>query len=220
MTKNWAKNTERAAAKVAGITTYGGLPCARCSGTLRKTHSGQCISCANEASRKWAKDDPARNRAKAKRYRVETNPVGVRRTHVKAQLKRNYGLTPEQYDAMHAAQSGCCQICKRALIRQTDETREFIGHLAVDVARVDHCHTTGAVRGLLCSECNIGLGKFRDSTQFLLNAVRYLDVSRTVQAQPSGLRKSLSEIAPGNTGYRDSNVRRGSRREELSPFLN
>ena len=218
--RNGVENPDRTAAKASGRTTYTGLPCAKCSGTLRKTHSGSCVVCANEASRQWAKDDPERNRVKTNRYRKEIDPVGVRRIHVRAQLKRNYDITPEQYDAMHAEQNGCCPICSRALIRQTDETREFKGHLAVDVARVDHCHETGRVRALLCSGCNVGLGMFREQPEFLLRAARYLDANRTAQAQPMADRKTASEIEPAyQSRDLDSSMSRVSRREELSPFL-
>ncbi len=216
--RNGVENPDRAVAKAEGRTTYAGLPCAKCGGVLRKTHSGSCVGCANEASRQWAKDDPARNRAKAARFRKEVDPVGVRRIHVKAQLKRNYGITPQQYDAMHAEQSGRCPICSRVLIRQTDETREFKGHLAIDVARVDHCHETGRVRGLLCSGCNVGLGMFREQPKFLLNAVGYLRANATLQAQPMADRKTASEIEPGNRDL-ESSVSRVSRRAELSPFI-
>jgi hypothetical protein len=73
-------------------------------------------------------------------------------------LKRRYGLTPEQYDALAAAQCHRCAICRDV---------ELLGsHLCVD-----HCHTTGRIRGLLCRECNSALGKFRDDPR-LLNAAR------------------------------------------------
>lgn len=39
---------------------------------------------------------------------------------------------------------------------------------------IDHCHTTSKVRGLLCSKCNIGLGMFRDNTEYLAEAIKYL----------------------------------------------
>jgi hypothetical protein len=39
---------------------------------------------------------------------------------------------------------------------------------------VDHSHRTGKVRGLLCIECNTGLGRFEDKLQILINAIHYL----------------------------------------------
>jgi len=73
---------------------------------------------------------------------------------------KKYGLTPEQYAQMLEQQEGSCAICGEAPTGK---------RLAID-----HCHTTGEVRGLLCSTCNTGLGSFKDSTDLLHSAVKYL----------------------------------------------
>ena len=65
---------------------------------------------------------------------------------------------------MLGAQNGRCAICGRP------ETEA--GGLAVD-----HCHATGKVRGLLCTLCNTALGKFRDRTDILRAAIRYLETT-------------------------------------------
>lgn len=64
-----------------------------------------------------------------------------------ARLRRRYGLTPGQYEAMVVAQHGRCAICQDASSRLV----------------IDHCHASGVVRALLCGPCNrmIGLGKER-----------------------------------------------------------
>ena len=80
-----------------------------------------------------------------------------RRSSRKMRLRQKYGLTPEQYEQMRAEQGGCA-ICGR-----DDET-----------LCVDHDHTTGEVRGLLCSRCNRGLGLLGDHLSGLQSAVRYL----------------------------------------------
>jgi hypothetical protein len=77
-------------------------------------------------------------------------------------LKR-YGITIDQYDALLKLQNNCCKICS------THES-EFNKRLAVD-----HCHTTGKVRGLLCMACNILLGKAKDNINTLNNAIDYLN---------------------------------------------
>lgn len=76
-------------------------------------------------------------------------------------LKRRLGMSLEQYNSLKEKQSNLCAICK--------QPEQFNGSLAVD-----HCHATGKVRGLLCTNCNRGLGHFKDSTDNLRNAVEYL----------------------------------------------
>lgn len=78
-------------------------------------------------------------------------------------LKRLYGITDEDFDAMLAAQDGRCAICR------TDEPGG--GH---NRFHVDHCHETDVVRGLLCNNCNRGLGMFKDSRAHLASATAYL----------------------------------------------
>lgn len=82
----------------------------------------------------------------------------------KHSLKKNYGITLEFYDKMLSDQGGTCAICG---------CTPDAGFLCVD-----HCHTTGAVRGLLCSPCNRGLGHFVDSTKSLSSAIDYLERSK------------------------------------------
>lgn len=79
-------------------------------------------------------------------------------------LKSQYGLSLEDYNNKLKEQNHRCAICNY------DETDSFKGLLFVD-----HCHTTGKIRGLLCHHCNTALGKFRDSKEILANAINYLD---------------------------------------------
>ena len=81
----------------------------------------------------------------------------------KAFIKRTYDFTFEQYEQMYDAQNGKCAIC---------ESR--IGNSRTGRLFVDHCHTTNKVRGLLCSNCNHGLGQFKDSPKLLQRAIEYL----------------------------------------------
>lgn len=81
-------------------------------------------------------------------------------------LKKDYGLSREKYDALHAAQNGKCAICgtNESLVIRGKKLR----------LAVDHCHDTGAIRGLLCSQCNTGLGCFGDDPDRVEAAARYL----------------------------------------------
>lgn len=85
-------------------------------------------------------------------------------------LKATFGITLEDYDRMLASQSGCCAICgiTENHVNHPRGRRNFY---------VDHDHKTGRVRGLLCQNCNFGIGHFRDSTELLRKAANYLDNS-------------------------------------------
>ena len=86
----------------------------------------------------------------------------------KSQRVKKYGIDGAKYDAMLLRQGGRCAIC---LSVETGDKRGSRFH-------VDHCHSTGSVRGLLCSSCNLGLGKFRDSTESLKRAIEYLESAK------------------------------------------
>nr|WP_189814782.1 endonuclease VII domain-containing protein [Streptomyces olivaceoviridis] len=73
-------------------------------------------------------------------------------------LKRNYGLTEAERDALIASQRGLCAIC-----------------LDAPPVHVDHCHKTGSVRGVLCFNCNSAIGKLRDDPEVGRRAVAYLE---------------------------------------------
>jgi hypothetical protein len=74
--------------------------------------------------------------------------------------KRAYGISEDQYQESFSAQGGKCAICRQAFPA---------------TPHVDHDHSTGAFRGLLCSNCNTGLGLLADDPQILRNALGYLE---------------------------------------------
>ncbi len=80
----------------------------------------------------------------------------------KSDLKRQYNITPIDYDAMYEEQEGCCAIC---FTHQSSMKYRL---------HVDHDHKTGKVRGLLCKNCNLALGNFQDSVELLAKAIEYL----------------------------------------------
>lgn len=84
------------------------------------------------------------------------------------ELKKNFGITLDQYNEMLASQNGVCAICKNPETTINHQSKK-VQNLAVD-----HCHTTGKVRGLLCNLCNTGLGKFRENPDFLAQAISYV----------------------------------------------
>jgi Recombination endonuclease VII len=84
--------------------------------------------------------------------------------------KQRYDLSQDDYQRMLDEQKGVCAICGRP------ETRRICG--TVISLAVDHDHTTGAVRGLLCHNCNVGVGLFGDSANSIAKALVYMTAIR------------------------------------------
>lgn len=105
----------------------------------------------------------AYNKEYRKTYKRTYNPE----LEKKQKLRSNYGLPWEQYLALYNQQQGLCKICFKFLTLDSS--------VKTEKPYVDHCHTTGKVRGLLCNKCNFGLGHFDDDTNKLQNAIRYLN---------------------------------------------
>jgi hypothetical protein len=79
------------------------------------------------------------------------------------QMTKNYGIGLKEYDVMFNTQNGVCAIC----------SKEPPNHYKKRL-NVDHCHTTGKVRGLLCDACNRAIGLLKDSQELLEKAKQYL----------------------------------------------
>lgn len=121
-------------------------------GYLKSGHTKSC-GCYSK--------DVARTRL-YKHGRSDRTKSGYYDYHREMHLKRKYNLSVEEYNAMIEAQNNQCAICNY----------EF-GQRKGDI-HVDHCHTSGQVRGLLCDKCNRGLGYFNDNTEALINASNYI----------------------------------------------
>lgn len=107
---------------------------------------------------KWVETKPNQDRAVyAKQWRKD-NPDKVKNND----LRTRFNITLEDYNIMYENQNGCCAICNKHSI---DEKQALA---------VDHCHDTGKVRGLLCKQCNMGIGSLKDSTELLKKAITYL----------------------------------------------
>lgn len=79
-------------------------------------------------------------------------------------LLKEYGISYAEYLTMLEAQNGGCAICGTT---STGNRKAF---------HVDHCHITGKVRGLLCGNCNSGIGNLRDDIGLLKRAIEYLEL--------------------------------------------
>lgn len=80
--------------------------------------------------------------------------------------QRKFGITPEDYETLLENQNNCCALCgKPEVVTWKGKVKQLA---------VDHDHSTGLVRSLLCQKCNTGLGSFNDSEELLEKAIKYL----------------------------------------------
>lgn len=171
-------------------------PCRKC-GSAERGANGQCLACGREAMRRYraahperVKDAIKKSRAKkpdkyrqmyqdkSRRWKAlnpeksrEVNrncrarkPLDKRRAADRRGNLKRFNLTPATYQARLDAQGGVCRICGQK--PSCGNGRRL---------NVDHCHKTGALRGLLCLYCNSGIGYFKDDPEILRAAIRYLE---------------------------------------------
>jgi hypothetical protein len=113
-----------------------------------------------EKRREWGRKWLQENREQCReRDRQRRSDPAVRAERSARRRDLLYGLAPGEYDRMVAEQGGLCLVCGEAPEKLV----------------VDHCHTAGDVRGLLCFNCNSGLGMFKDDPARLLGAIAYLE---------------------------------------------
>lgn len=134
-----------------------------------------------EYAREWAKnrtpEQVEKKRLSAKAWREQNKPIVIEkqsawrdanrdqvrecgRRNTRKVLYARYGLEPGGYEQMFKVQNGLCAICG-----SPPGARPL---------SVDHCHSTGAVRGLLCHGCNTGIGFLKDDVDLLKKAIKYL----------------------------------------------
>ncbi len=145
--------------------------CATCGEKLvqkqgRGRRKIRCPSCAaeralelrrkrcREYARRSRETDPKKAYQRARDWRLR-NPDYDQRAH----LRRFYGLTLEQFQAMETEQRGCCAICRK---------------IPKERLHVDHCHESGRIRGLLCRACNSAIGYLGDDPELVDRAAAYL----------------------------------------------
>lgn len=112
----------------------------------------------------WRRANPEKVKAAKLRYGAKY-PDRVRHTNRRTSARFSYGIEWSEYEQRQRHQKYRCLICRR----------KFDGDGRYDRLHIDHDHKTGKVRGLLCHNCNTGLGVFRDKKISLENAIRYLE---------------------------------------------
>lgn len=140
---------------------------------MRDGYRNECKACNLRQKHDRYVEDPDREIARVKRWQQDNaerlntyrwqhrklpeTKARERRTY----LKRKFGLTPDEYSAKLEWQGGVCLICQRP-----PADGQFLD--------IDHDHRTGRPRGLLCRNCNQGLGQFREDPFLLAAAAGYL----------------------------------------------
>lgn len=115
---------------------------------MSKVRIGLCKACSNAKTREWKAANPNEWDRHARKYH----------------LRAKYGIDEVDFDRMMADQQQQCAICESPLSDRKGER-----------PHIDHCHETGVVRGLLCPQCNWGLGAFRDNLANIRRAAAYLE---------------------------------------------
>lgn len=120
-----------------------------------------CVACRRAACRAWYAANKTKDCARGRAWR-DKNKERARDTTRGGWLRRSYGITPEFYNVLSKDQGGVCLICGG-----TNKNGKRLS--------VDHDHVDNSVRGLLCNNCNTGLGYFKDSSVILRGAFAYLE---------------------------------------------
>lgn len=151
--------------------------CGSCSLTLpvasfgksRKGRFGlqrNCKDCTNRRNReryypKQSEETTERKRQASREWRRNLPDHVRREMDRRSNLKQQYGITLEEYNYMVADQDGRCALCQ-------------VPFSAKAKPHVDHDHSTGEIRGVLCHLCNVGVGHFRECSWTLQQAIAYL----------------------------------------------
>ena len=130
-----------------------------------------CKNCCVEMLTEFRSDPHQRKKHNSRvrrRYAVKAEQPGFRASHTLQQRKRtmlrDFNLSWDEYERLVAEQHGLCKICDKP----PSEGKPL---------QVDHCHVSGTVRGLLCLQCNAGIGLLGDSADLLQRAARYLQAA-------------------------------------------
>lgn len=169
------RNLDRELALKENRTTYNGKPCKNCNSTLKTVCDSSCVECNRNRSRKIQAMKRIDGSNKSTRQKYEKGDAGKacrKRYHSsekgkannrKSQLKNKYNMTIEDYNLLLELQNHSCKICS---LHINDHSRNLA---------VDHCHTTGKVRSLLCDNCNVALGLVKEDIKIMHNMIKYME---------------------------------------------
>lgn len=134
---------------------------------------GWCAACTRTKASLRRRESPELQRAATRKYRDKLMPQDVKDAYQEWYVWRNFGITAEEYNMRRSAVTHC-GICNTT----EPGKRGWV---------LDHCHSSGDIREFLCSNCNTGIGLFKDDPDRLLAAAMYLLRHR----------KTLEKLLPG-----------------------
>jgi len=114
-----------------------------------------------EYHKKYREEHKDRRRECSKEYNEHKGAAGIKASLI----RKRYNISLEDLSNLLDSQKGCCVICKKSLIFP-DSTRSY---------HIDHNHSTGKVRGLLCPNCNVSLGNAYEDVTILRSMIEYLE---------------------------------------------
>ena len=131
----------------------------------------KCIGCLQEFPKTEFYEKQSRcktcHKAKTKKYAREHPEIVAKcRTseHNRKYNLKKYGITPKEWQQMFEQQEGKCACCG---VHQSDIKRPLV---------VDHCHSTGKVRKLLCNHCNSALGYAKEDVEVFKKLIKYVEL--------------------------------------------
>lgn len=124
----------------------------------------KCKECMRQESTNYRKNYPKRKRECDKQW-AKNHPEVYHALVRRGNLKRKFGISVSDYESILKSQNDVCAICQEI-------------NKCGDRLSVDHDHETNQIRGLLCHNCNNGLGRFKDNKDLLCIAANYLELHK------------------------------------------
>lgn len=142
--------------------------CKECMRESARAHGRKNSGRKRDQLRQWRAENPEKGAEYRKRHREKYgHDHFVARERERTLLK--YGMSVDDFDRLLASQGGGCAICK-----STERVHVVRGEDRLRKLSVDHDHTTGVVRGILCNVCNRAVGLLQDDPALLAEALAYL----------------------------------------------
>ena len=176
----------RKEAMAAGLNKYDGKPCKNCGTTEKYVKSWSCVYCSQnlhkpsaEVQKRYAQSDKGKavrqkinasdaQKERAKKYSDDT---GYSKQYYQdnkdwwreQSYQKLYGIGVDEYNRMLTEQNHCCKVCG---VHEKDLNKALA---------VDHCHTHGHVRSLLCTNCNTALGLLKEDVNIMKKLIGYVE---------------------------------------------